>query len=156
MIFIEIQSRHIEFYSANLAISAHLSGLRYWMFYWPFLSAFVGIGSILFFITFVCTLSYLHFRNEVTDVDENNEKNDMEEENDIVYKCDNDCKSHFTICHMSYVYLYDSYINIRKKSSFKVSHILFTTDFNGEEKGAKEEKERYIQELSTSSSNSET
>lgn len=88
MIFIEIQSRHIEFYSANLVISAHLLGIRYWMFYWPFLSAFVGIGSILFFITFVCTLSYLHFANEMENMDESKEKNDLEEESDI--KSDND------------------------------------------------------------------
>jgi len=151
MIFIEIQSRHIEFYSANLVISAHLSGIRYWMFYWPFLSAFVGIGSILFFITLVCTLSYLHFANEVENMDESNEKNDLEEENDV--KSDSDCKSHFTICQ---IYLYNFYII--KKSSFKVSHILVTTDLKDEEKGAKEEKsikESYIQEFSTSSSNSE-
>lgn len=119
MIFVEIQSRHIEFYSANLVISAHLSGIRYWMFYWPFLSAFVGVGSILFFITLVCTLSYLHFANEVENMDESNEKNDLEEENDV--KSDSDCKSHFTICQ---IYLYNFYINIIKKSSFKVSHIL--------------------------------
>lgn len=91
MIFIEIQSRHIEFYSANLVISAHLSGIRYWMFYWPFLSAFVGIGTILFFITLVCTLSYLHLGNE-EDIDENNDKNDIEDEKDI--KTNNDCKLH--------------------------------------------------------------
>ncbi|XP_011256069.1 seipin isoform X2 [Camponotus floridanus] len=88
MIFIEIQSRHIEFYSANLVISAHLLGIRYWMFYWPFLSACVGIGSILFFITFLCTLSYLHFTNETENTDENNEKNDLKEDSDI--KSDND------------------------------------------------------------------
>lgn len=61
IIYIEIQSRHIEFYSAAIMINAHLSGLRYLMFHWPILSAIVGIGTNLFFIALVCTLSYLHF-----------------------------------------------------------------------------------------------
>ncbi|KZC07497.1 PREDICTED: seipin [Dufourea novaeangliae] len=61
VIYIEIQSRHIEFYSATVMINAHLSGLRYLMFHWPILSAIVGIGTNLFFIALVCTLSYLHF-----------------------------------------------------------------------------------------------
>nr|XP_033321529.1 seipin [Megalopta genalis] len=58
---IEIQSRHIEFYSATVTINAHLSGLRYLMFHWPILSAVVGISTNLFFIALVCTLSYFHF-----------------------------------------------------------------------------------------------
>ena len=61
IIYIEIQSRHIEFYSAAVMINAHLSGLRYLMFHWPILSAIVGIGTNLFFIALVCILSYLHF-----------------------------------------------------------------------------------------------
>lgn len=85
IVIIEIQSRHIEFYSANLMINAHLSGLRYWMFYWPILSAIVGIGTILFFITLVCTLSYLHLANEEEYIDEESEfydKNDIEDDTD--------------------------------------------------------------------------
>ncbi|XP_033180429.1 seipin isoform X1 [Bombus impatiens] len=61
IIYIEIQSRHIEFYSASITINAHLSGLRYLMFHWPILSGIVGIGTNLFFIALVCTLCYLHF-----------------------------------------------------------------------------------------------
>lgn len=61
IIHIEIQSRHIELYSASIAINAHLSGLRYLMYHWPVFSAIVGIGTNLFFIALVCTLSYLHF-----------------------------------------------------------------------------------------------
>ncbi|KYN06018.1 Seipin [Cyphomyrmex costatus] len=91
IIFIEIQSRHIEFYSANLMINAHLSGLRYWMFYWPILSACIGIGTNLFFIMLVCTLSYIHFGIE----DENfsYEKSETEDDNDLK----NDCKF-LTMC----------------------------------------------------------
>ncbi|KYM83180.1 Seipin [Atta colombica] len=85
IIFIEIQSRHIEFYSANLIINAHLSGLRYWMFYWPILSSCVGIGINLFFIMLVCTLSYIHFGSE----DENfsYEKSEIEDDNDLKGDC---------------------------------------------------------------------
>lgn len=59
-IYIRILSQHIEFYSANIMINAELSGLRYLMYHWPILSAIAGIGSNLFFIALVCTLSYLH------------------------------------------------------------------------------------------------
>lgn len=60
IVYVEIQSRHIEFYSANIMINAHLSGLRYLMYHWPILSAIVGVGTNLFFIALVCILSYLH------------------------------------------------------------------------------------------------
>lgn len=85
IIFIEIQSQHIEFYSANLVINAHLSGLRYWMFYWPILSTCVGIGTNLFFIMLICTLSYVHFGIE----DENfsYEKSEIEDDNDLKGDC---------------------------------------------------------------------
>lgn len=61
VIFIQVQSKQIEFYSANVMINAHLSGLRYLMYHWPILSAIVGVGTNLFFIVLICTLSYLHF-----------------------------------------------------------------------------------------------
>ncbi|XP_050451147.1 seipin [Cataglyphis hispanica] len=83
IIFIEIQSRHIEFYSANLIINAHLSGLRYWMFYWPILSAIAGIGTILFFIILVYTLSYLHLEIEEENTDENFEKSNFDNDKDL-------------------------------------------------------------------------
>ncbi|XP_076642062.1 lipid droplet biogenesis associated protein seipin [Halictus rubicundus] len=77
VVYIEIQSRHIEFYSATVMISAHLSGLRYLMFHWPILSALVGISTNLFFIALVCTLSYFHF---TTYEDSNEESFSYEEE----------------------------------------------------------------------------
>lgn len=97
-LFIEIQSRHIEFYSATLMINAHLSGLRYIMFNWPILSTIIGIGTNLFFITFVCTLSYLHFAAEEENADGNftYEKGETEDEND--FKINNDCKLFYNIC----------------------------------------------------------
>lgn len=82
IIYIEIQSRHIEFYSATIMINAHLSGLRYLMYHWPILSAVVGIGTNLFFIALVCTLSYLHFTTyeDMEDDDFNYEESKKMEE----------------------------------------------------------------------------
>jgi len=66
-------------------INAHLSGLRYLMFHWPILSAIVGIGTNLFFITLLCTLSYLHFGTEEENTDENftYERGETEDEKNL-------------------------------------------------------------------------
>ena len=92
IIYVEIQSRQIEFYSATIMINAHLSGLRYLMFHWPILSAIVGIGTNLFFIVFICILSYLHFASEEENQDESfsYEKGELGEEKDL--KLPTDCK----------------------------------------------------------------
>ncbi|XP_043468250.1 seipin [Leptopilina heterotoma] len=92
-LYVEIQSRHIEFYSATLTINAHLSGLRYLMFHWPILSAMVGISTNLFFIALVCILSYLHFvaEEDTAEDDFEYEKGDFEEERDL--KSNNDRSS---------------------------------------------------------------
>lgn len=90
----EIQSRHIEFYSASLIINAHLSGLRYLMFHWPILSALIGISTNLFFIALVCTWSYLHFAFEEDSANDSfgYEKGDIDDDKD--QKGNNDCKFH--------------------------------------------------------------
>jgi len=59
-IYVEIQSRFIELYSASIHIQAHLSGLRYLMFHWPLLSAILGVLSNLFVIAFIFSLSWYH------------------------------------------------------------------------------------------------
>ncbi|KAG8257278.1 Berardinelli-Seip congenital lipodystrophy 2 (seipin) [Homalodisca vitripennis] len=59
-IYLEIQSRFIELYSASLHIQAHLSGLRYLMFHWPLLSAILGVSSNLFILAFIFSLSWYH------------------------------------------------------------------------------------------------
>lgn len=41
-VYIEIQSRFIQLYSAKFLIHAHFSGIRYIMFQWPILSAAIG------------------------------------------------------------------------------------------------------------------
>ncbi|XP_050517973.1 seipin isoform X2 [Diabrotica virgifera virgifera] len=57
-IFLEIQSRHIEIYSAKFTVNAQFSGLRYVMFHWPVISAAMGITANLFFIALVCLISW--------------------------------------------------------------------------------------------------
>lgn len=60
-VYVEIQSRNIQFYSVKLHITAHFTGLRYIMFHWPILSAFLGISTNLFFILVICLLSWYHW-----------------------------------------------------------------------------------------------
>lgn len=128
-------------------INAHLSGLRYWMFYWPILSAFIGIGTILFFITLVYTLSYLHLEIEEENSDESFEKSDIDDDKDLK----TDCKSFYNISNSLVRFLYQNY----KKLSFKVPNTSLITDFKDEEKSTEEEKlfqggQSYIQEFSLS------
>lgn len=60
-VYIEIQSKQIQFYSVLLQITAHFTGLRYFMFHWPILSAGIGICTNLFFIIIVCLMSWYHW-----------------------------------------------------------------------------------------------
>ncbi|XP_044747806.1 seipin [Coccinella septempunctata] len=62
-IHIEVQTKHIEIYSAKFTISANFSGLRYVMFHWPILSAAIGITSNLFFIAIVSMISWYQIIN---------------------------------------------------------------------------------------------
>lgn len=58
---IALLSRDIQFYSAQLHITANFSGLRYVMFNWPIVSAAIGILTNLFFIVIICVLSWYHW-----------------------------------------------------------------------------------------------
>lgn len=60
-VYVEIQSKQIQFYSVSLHITAHFTGLRYIMFHWPILSASLGISTNLFFLLLVCLLSWYHW-----------------------------------------------------------------------------------------------
>lgn len=44
-VYVEIQTKQIQYYSVTLHITAHFSGLRYIMFHWPLLSASIGKSS---------------------------------------------------------------------------------------------------------------
>uniref|UniRef100_U5EVA8 Seipin n=1 Tax=Corethrella appendiculata TaxID=1370023 RepID=U5EVA8_9DIPT len=58
---VQIKSKDVQFYSVRLQIAAHFTGLRYFMFNWPVLSAVVGISTNLFFILIICMLSWYHW-----------------------------------------------------------------------------------------------
>lgn len=70
-VYVEIQSKIVEFYSVTLQISAHFTGLRYIIFNFPIISAVVGITvnlMILMFITFVIWYHY-HYELEWDEVE---------------------------------------------------------------------------------------
>lgn len=90
-IYVEIQSRHIELYSATLDIYAHFTGLRYLMFHWPVLSASIGICSNLFFIVLICTLSWWHLNpSDQDDVIQSKLGNDRKKKYFFAFKGESD------------------------------------------------------------------
>ena len=60
-VFVEIQSAAVQFYDITLQITAQFSGLRYFMFHWPVLSAVIGITGNLILILLVLLLSWYHW-----------------------------------------------------------------------------------------------
>ncbi|KAJ8338029.1 hypothetical protein SKAU_G00369950 [Synaphobranchus kaupii] len=58
---IEVQSRQIQIYSAELRIHAHFTGIRYLLFNFPLLSAVLGIASNFAFLSVLVLFSYLQF-----------------------------------------------------------------------------------------------
>ncbi|KAF5279492.1 hypothetical protein FQA39_LY05602 [Lamprigera yunnana] len=62
-VYLEIQTRFIELYSAKFFINANFSGLRYFMFHWPIFSATIGVTSNLFFIAIICMISWYQLIN---------------------------------------------------------------------------------------------
>lgn len=95
-IYVEIQNKNIELYSATLHVNAHFTGLRYLMFHWPLLSAGVGISSNLFFIVLIFSLSWYHLTKSELDSDYEfdnvNEKEVVELSKDIQFKGEPDGK----------------------------------------------------------------
>ncbi|EGG21824.1 hypothetical protein DFA_01710 [Cavenderia fasciculata] len=66
---ISILNKNIQIYSARLSFQAKLSGLEYYMYYYPILSFFIGFCSL--FVTWMCIVSFIlvsiyvyrHFNN---------------------------------------------------------------------------------------------
>ncbi|XP_064486176.1 seipin-like [Ornithodoros turicata] len=58
---VELRNEFIEVYTATLKIYADFSGLRYILYYWPLLSALVGISTNVCFICMVSVLSWIRF-----------------------------------------------------------------------------------------------
>ncbi|XP_044126371.1 seipin isoform X2 [Bufo gargarizans] len=58
---IQVQSVHIQIYSAELRVHAHFTGLRYILYNYPVISAIIGITSNFVFMSVLVLLSYLQF-----------------------------------------------------------------------------------------------
>ncbi|KAF4518690.1 hypothetical protein B566_EDAN002726 [Ephemera danica] len=86
-VYLEVQSRHVEVYSAMLHIHAHFTGLRYLMFNWPVMSALVGISSNLFFLGVICALSWCHL-TRTPDEDDDFFKDNKEVEDIMFHDAD--------------------------------------------------------------------
>lgn len=69
-IYIEIQSKVVEFYAVSLHITAHFSGLRYIIFNFPIISAIVGIGVNFTVLVAIILLLWCHYDYKMEWVDE--------------------------------------------------------------------------------------
>ncbi|XP_073514597.1 seipin [Phyllobates terribilis] len=58
---IQIESVHLQIYSAELRVHAHFTGLRYILYNYPVVSAIIGIASNFIFLSVLVLLSYLQF-----------------------------------------------------------------------------------------------
>lgn len=72
-VFVEIQSAAVQFYDITLQITAQFTGLRYFMFHWPVLSAVIGTTTNLILILLVLLLSWYHW-SDTAWVDDAREK----------------------------------------------------------------------------------
>ncbi|XP_055520920.1 seipin-like isoform X2 [Leucoraja erinacea] len=57
---VEIQSRHIEIYKAQLQIRAYFTGIRYLLYSFPVMSAIIGVSTNFTFLCVLVLASYLH------------------------------------------------------------------------------------------------
>ncbi|KAG2460356.1 PURA2 synthetase, partial [Polypterus senegalus] len=60
-VLLEIQTRRIQIYSAQLRIHAHFTGVRYLLYNFPVTSAVIGVASNFIFLTVIVLFSYLQF-----------------------------------------------------------------------------------------------
>ncbi|XP_030621342.1 seipin-like [Chanos chanos] len=56
---IEVHSQHVQIYRAELYIHAHFTGIRYFLYNFPLMSAAVGVMSNFTFLSVLILLSYL-------------------------------------------------------------------------------------------------
>ncbi|XP_055926124.1 seipin-like [Argiope bruennichi] len=57
--YVAIEAETAEIYSCSLKIHAQFTGLRYMMYYWPYLSATVGIGTNFVLISIIIVFIYV-------------------------------------------------------------------------------------------------
>ncbi|KAK2849014.1 hypothetical protein Q5P01_008848 [Channa striata] len=65
MVVIEILSNKVQIYSSHLYVHAHFTGIRYLLFYFPVVSALVGVSSNFIFLSFLFILSYMRLLQRV-------------------------------------------------------------------------------------------
>ncbi|XP_076066279.1 lipid droplet biogenesis associated protein seipin isoform X2 [Oratosquilla oratoria] len=63
-VLLEVESRHVEIYSARLRIHAMYSGVRYLMYYYPIMSAIAGVGTSMFFLAIIVIFSWYQMSPE--------------------------------------------------------------------------------------------
>lgn len=68
--YVEIQSRVVEFYSVTVEICAHFTGLRYIIYHFPIISAAVGIAINLIVLVFIALLIWYHYNYEMEWLDD--------------------------------------------------------------------------------------
>ncbi|XP_032411559.1 seipin-like [Xiphophorus hellerii] len=59
MAVLEILASKVQIYSSHLFVHAHFTGLRYLLFYYPVLSALIGVATNFTFLSFLFILSYM-------------------------------------------------------------------------------------------------
>lgn len=64
-IYVEIQSKVVEFYGVTLQITAHFTGLRYIIFHFPIISACVGTAINFFTLVIITLLLWYHYDYEM-------------------------------------------------------------------------------------------
>jgi seipin len=69
-IYVEIQSKVVEFYTVTLHINAHFTGLRYLIFNFPTISAAIGIAVNFFVLVITTILLWYHYDYEMEWVEE--------------------------------------------------------------------------------------
>jgi len=81
VITLEIQSKVLQVFDAELEITADLQGLRYLMYRHPVISAIIGIFSNISFLLMVVLVSWSKFLSGDDDLEEENEVGEDDEDN---------------------------------------------------------------------------
>lgn len=69
-IYVEIQSKVVEFYAVSVHITAHFTGLRFILFNFPVISACVGIGINFIVLVIITLMLWYHYDYEMEWIDE--------------------------------------------------------------------------------------
>lgn len=104
---VEILARDVQIYTANLHILANLSGLTYYMYHWPLMSATMGVATLASFMTLLSVYrshstsgyqSYItdQYSNQVEDEDEDEDSKLVDSSSDLITEEGRQLDSKFT------------------------------------------------------------